>query len=172
MNLGVLLVITAVISFVAIVLVIRPRWQFSDATDIQPLDLDSFRNLADPEESEFLRDRFPPREFRRIQRQRLRAMAEYVRAVGRNAVLLIRVGQLGLSSDNAETAEAARRLIDEALLLRRNAGLTMLRIYLKLLWPSSMFTATPILEGYQRLSRSAMLLGRLQNPQTTVRISA
>jgi hypothetical protein len=172
MNLALLLVVGAVISFIVIVLVGRSRLQFSDATEIQLVELEAFRNLADPSESEYLRGLLPGSEFRRIQRLRLRAMAAYVQAVGRNAVVLIRIGQLALNSGKTETAEAGRKLIDEALLLRRNAGLAMMRIYFGLLWPSTGFAATPILESYERLSGSAMLLSRLQNPAATVRISA
>jgi hypothetical protein len=172
MNLALLLVVAAIISFVVIVVVVRSRLQFSDATEIQAVDVDAFRNLADPRESQYLQSRLPAAEFRRIQRMRLRALAAYVRAIGRNAVVLIRIGQLALNSGQAGMVEAARNLVDEALLLRRNAGLAMLRIYVGLLWPNTGFAATPILEGYERLSGSAMLLSRLQNPAATVRISA
>jgi hypothetical protein len=172
MNLALILVLVAIISFIAIILVARSRLQFANATQIQAIDVDAFRNLADPRESEYLRTRLPAAEFRHIQRIRLRALAAYLRVVGRNAVLLIHIGQLALTSENIQTAEAARKLVDEALLLRRNTSLAMLRIYLRLLWPNTRFAATPILESYERLSGSAMLLSRLQNPAATLRISA
>jgi hypothetical protein len=172
MNLALLLVIAAVFSLIVIVLVARSRVQFGDATEIHPVDLEAFRNLADPRESEYLRSRLPAAEFRRIERMRLRAMAAYVHAVGRNAVILIRVAQSALNSGHSETAEAARKLVNEALLSRRNAGLALLHIYVCLLWPGREFAASRILEGYERLNGSAMLLSRLQNPAATVRISA
>jgi hypothetical protein len=172
MNLAFLLVVTALISLVVVILVARSQLQFSHATEIQPVDVDAFRNLADPRESQYLRSRLPRVEFRRIQRMRLRALAAYVRAVGQNAGMLIGAGQLALNSGQGETVEAARKLVDEALLLRRNAGLALARVYLGLLWPNTRFAAAPLLEGYERLSGSAMLLSRLQNPTATVRISA
>lgn len=172
MTLALLLVVAAVIFFIVIVLVARSRLQFADATQIQPVDVEAFRNLADPRESAYLRSRLPRAEFRAIQRLRLRALVAYVKVVGRNAVLLIGIGQLALTSGNPEAVEAARKLVDEALMLRRNAGVAMLRIYIRLLRPDTGFAATPILEGYQRLSGSAMLLSRLQNPAATLRISA
>jgi predicted anti-sigma-YlaC factor YlaD len=172
MNLALVLVFAAAISFVVIVLVGRSRLQFANATEIQPIDVDAFRNLADLRESEYLRSRLPSAEFRHIQRLRLRALAAYVQAVGQNAVMLIRIGQSALNSNQTEIVQAARKLVNEALLLRRNAGLAMLRIYLALLWPNAGFAAAPVLESYQRLSGSAMLLSRLQNPAATVRISA
>lgn len=170
MNLALLLVVVAAISLIVIVLMGRSRLQFSDATEIQAIAVDAFRNLADSRESQYLRKRLPAPEFRRLQRIRLRALAVYVRAVGQNAVVLIRIGHQALNSDSAEMAEAARRLIDEALLSRRNAGLALLRIYLCLIWPDTGFAASPILESYERLSGSAMLLSRLRNPAATVRM--
>lgn len=170
MNLALLLVVVAAISLIVIVLMGRSRLQFSDATEIQAIAVDAFRNLADSRESQYLRKRLPAPEFRRLQRIRLRALAVYVRAVGQNAVVLIRIGHQALNSESAEMAEAARRLIDEALLSRRNAGLALLRIYLCLIWPDAGFAASPILESYERLSGSAMLLSRLRNPAATVRM--
>lgn len=171
MNLALLLVVAALVSLVVVILVARSQLQFPHATEIQPIDVDAFRNLADPREREYLRTRLPSLEFRRIQRIRLRALAAYVQAVGQNAVVLIRVGQSALTSGDANAVEAARKLVDEALLLRRNAGLALLRIYLGLLWPTTEFAASPLLEGYERLGGSAMLLSRLRNPAATVRIS-
>lgn len=170
MNLALLLVVVAAISLIVIVLMGRSRLQFSDATEIRAIAVDAFRNLADSRESQYLRKRLPAPEFRRLQRIRLRALAVYVRAVGQNAVVLIRIGHQALNSESVEMAEAARRLIDEALLSRRNAGLALLRIYLCLIWPDAAFAASPILESYERLSGSAMLLSRLRNPAATVRM--
>jgi hypothetical protein len=98
-------------------------------------------------------------------------MAAYVHAAERNAAVLIVIGQKALTAPDAETAEAARRLVDNALLLRRNAALARFRIYLALAWPNSGLAAAPILHGYEKLNGSAMLLGRLQNPVAPVRIS-
>jgi hypothetical protein len=172
MNVALVLIIAAVISLIVTVLVARSRLRFFDATQIQAVDVEAFRNLADPRESQYLQSRLPASDFRRVQRIRLRALAAYVRAVGGNAVVLIGIGQLAFRSDNPEMMEAARKLVDDALLLRRNASIALLRIYIRLLWPDTGFAASPILEGYQRLSGSAMLLSRLQNPAATLRISA
>jgi hypothetical protein len=141
------------------------------ATQIQPIDVEAFRNLIDPEEDDYLRRRLAAAEFRMVQRQRLRAMAAYVQIAGRNAAVLVRIGQAAMTGD-AQTAEAARRLVDNALLLRRNAAFALLRIYVALAWPNSGWAAVPVLHGYEQLNGAAMLLGRLQNPAAPVHISA
>lgn len=138
---------------------------------IQPIDIAAFRNLVDPAEDEYLRRRLRSSEFRTVQRKRLRAAAAYVQVAGRNAAVLVRIGQGALTATDPHTAEAARQLVDNALLLRRNAAFALLRIYGEMAWPNSGLAAAPVLSGYERLSGSAMLLGRLQNPSVPVRIS-
>jgi hypothetical protein len=177
MTLAIILVIAAAVALVFILGIALSRsLRVSAGTDlaaqIQPIDVEAFRNLIDPAEEDYLRRRLPPAEFRVVRRRRLRAMAAYVRTAGRNAALLVRMGQAAMAAGDVPTAEAARRLVDNALLLRRNAAFALLRIYIALAWPHSGLAAEPVLRGYETLNGSAMLLGRLQNPASPVRISA
>lgn len=177
MTLAIIIVIAAALALVFIlgVTVSRSLQVSGDASlagQIQPIDVEAFRNLVDPAEDEYLRRRLPASEFRSVRRQRLRAMAAYIQATGRNAAVLVRIGQSALMASDAPTAEAARQLVNDALLLRRNAAFALLKIYVVLAWPSSGLSALPVLRGYEQLSGSAMLLGRLQNPAAPVRISA
>lgn len=139
---------------------------------IQPVDIAAFRNLIDPVQDEYLRQRLPPAEFRLVRRQRLRAMAAYVQVAARNAAVLARMGQAALPSADPQTAEAARQLVDQSAMLRRNAAIALARIYIALAWPNSGLAATTVLHSYERLNGSAMLFGRLRNPAAPVRISA
>jgi hypothetical protein len=77
-----------------------------------------------------------------------------------------------LASSDTQTVEAARQLVNDALMLRRNATLVLMKIYILLAWPNSGLIATPILHGYERMSGAAMLLGRLQHPSVPVRPAA
>ena len=177
MTLAIILVIAAALALAFILGVALSRsLQLSAGTNlaaqIQPIDVEAFRNLIDPAEDDYLRRRLPAAEFRVVRRQRLRAMAAYVHTAGRNAAVLIRMGQAALAAGDVPTAEAARRLVDNALLLRRNAAFALLRIYLAQAWPNSGLAAEPVLRGYEKLNGSAMLLGRLQNPASPMRISA
>ncbi|MGA7754646.1 MAG: hypothetical protein WCB05_17565 [Candidatus Sulfotelmatobacter sp.] len=177
MTLAYVLVIAAVLAVAYLVYapISRRRQAPSDAslaTRIQPLDIEAFRNLIDPAEREYLRHRLPGREFRKVQRQRLLAMAAYVKAAGQNAELLIDIGNQSLSASDPRTAEAARQLADNAHALHVNARYAVYRIRIAWLWPDFGRPAVAILHGYEQLNGSAMLLGRLQNPSTPVRISA
>jgi len=139
---------------------------------IQPIDVEAFRNLVDGAEDDYLRLRLPAPQFRHVRRQRLLAMAAYVKAAGRNADILIRIGHAALASSDARAVQAAQQLINEAVLLRRNAALSLAKIYAAMAWPNSGLVASRVADGYEHLNGSAMLLGRLQNPTVPVRLSA
>ena len=50
----------------------------SQAGHLRPVDIEAFRNLIDPAETEFLKSHLFPNQFRVIQRERLRAAVEYI----------------------------------------------------------------------------------------------
>ena len=176
MTLAIILIIAAALALIFILRAAFARsLQISGdalAGQIHPVDLEAFRTLVNPAEDHYLRRRLRPSEFRKVQRRRLLAAAAYIRVAGHNAAVLVRIGQSALSSDDAHTVVAAQQLVDNALLLRRNAALAILQIYITLAWPTSALAAAPVLRGYERLNGSAMLLGRLQNPGVPVRLSA
>jgi hypothetical protein len=177
MTLAIVLIIAAILALVFIVRVsisrsLRVSHHTQPSGQIQPIDIQAFRNLVDPGEAEYLRRYLPPAEFRLVQRERLRAMAAYIQVAARNAAILILMGENVLAASDPPMVEAARQMVDQALLLRRNAAFALFRIYLALAWPSVGLAAVPVLRGYERLNGSAMLLGRLQNPAAPVRISA
>jgi hypothetical protein len=176
MTLAILLIIAA---FVALIIILgfsasrsllRPQ---APGSTIEPVDIEAFRNLVDPAENEYLRSRLPAGEFRRVQRKRLEAAAAYVRTVIQNATLLERMAESATNSADSATSAAAQQMMDGAVMLRHNATLAWLRIRVAWAWPASgIASAPPILDGYNRLSSSAMLLGRLQSPATAVRIAS
>ena len=177
MTLAITLVIAAVLALVYILYVthsgsLQVCENSTSETQLTPIDVEAFRNLVDPAEAEYLRRRLPAPEFRRVQRERLLATAAYVRVALRNAAILLRMAEGSLSSADADTAEAARQLVDQAFLLRCYATVAFVKIYVAWAWPTTFPGALPLLHGYERLSGSAMLLGRLQNPAAPVRISA
>jgi hypothetical protein len=139
---------------------------------IEPIDVAAFRNLVDPAEDAYLRLHLSPAQFRATQRSRLRARAAYVLAAGRNATVLVRMGQTALATQDTRAQEAARQLVNDALLLRRNATVALVRIYADMVWPNGSTATAGLIDGYERLSSSAMLLGRLRNPAMPLRVTA
>ena len=174
MTLAIILIIVAVLGLVFLIraTLLGGARRSGGSQQLQLIDLDAFRNLVDPAETAYLLRRLPASEFRRVQRARLRAMASYVQAAGQNASALLRIGQSALTGSDAQTSQAARELVDNAVLLRRNATFALCRIYVALAWPNAGLAADPILHDYERLNGSAMLLGRLQNPASPGHTSA
>ena len=173
MNLATFLVIAAVVSLgVTLRRSLPVKASASLTAAIRPIDIDAFRNLIDPAEDDYLRRRLPRAQFRLVRRERLLAMAAYVQAARKNAAVLVRVGEAALASADPHVAGAAQQLVSDALLLRRNTTVALVRIYVALAWPSSGFAALRVVERYEQLSGAAMRLGRLQNPAAAVRLSA
>lgn len=175
MTLAIVLVIAAALGLIFILGITVSRSlqvRGEDPLQIEPIDIEAFRNLVDPSETDYLRRRLPAAEYRMVQRKRLRGAVAYIQVVRRNAAVLILMGQAAVSAADASTAEAAQQLVDRALLLRQNATFALFRIYAALAWPNSGQTGAAILQGYERLNGSAMLLGRLQNPAVPLRIAA
>jgi hypothetical protein len=175
MSLAIILVIAAVLALIVVLgAAVSRSLQASRGTagTIRPIDTEAFRNLTNPAEDDYLRRRLPPAQFRVVRRERLRAMAAYVRIAGRNATVLVRMGEAAFDSGDPQVSSAARQLVNDALLLRRNTTLAMVKIYVALAWPNSGFAAVRVADRYEQLSGAAMLLGRLQNPSVPVRLSA
>lgn len=177
MTLVIILVTAGVLSLVLILAsAVRRGLQLSDrsnlAAQIEPIDVEAFRNLINIADDEFLRANLAPPRFRAVRRARLQATAAYVRLAGRNAALLVRIGQAALAGGDLRTQQAAQVLINDGLLVRRNAAFAMVKIYVALAWPNSWPAAANIAERYEHLSGAAMLLGRLQDPRVPVRVAA
>jgi hypothetical protein len=134
------------------------------AEHIRAVDVEAFRNLVDPEEEEFLRTNLRSAEFRRIQRERLRAAVEYVSCAAQNATILLRLADAGRRSSDPATAEAAQKLVDNALRLRLYALHAIPRLYLGMIFPGSRISPVLITERYEQMTRQVVLLGCLQYP--------
>lgn len=176
MTLAIVLVIAASLALVLIFRVavsrglqVSPRANLS--AKLRPIDVEAFRNLANPAEDEYLGRRLPPRTFRTVRRARLLAMTAYIQAAATNAAILVRLGQSALANADPSTAQAAQELVNDALLLRRNAAYALVRIYVALAWPDFGLGGEGVVARYERMSGSAMLLGRLQNPAVPLRLS-
>jgi hypothetical protein len=134
------------------------------AKQTQPVDLESFRNLLDPDETDFLRSHLPPREFRSLQRERLRAAAEYVGRVSHNAAVLSRFGEAARLSEDPELAAAGRQLAEQAIRLRGLSFLVMADLRLGTLLPSTSLPASRLVESYQKIDFLAARITRIHHP--------
>jgi hypothetical protein len=136
----------------------------NSAEHIRAVDVEAFRNLVDPDEEAFLRSNLVPAEFRKIQRERLRAAVEYVSCAAENAAILLRLADAGRRSSDAATAEAAQKLVDNAIRLRLYALHAIPRLYLGMVVPGVRISPVRIAERYEQMTRQVVLLGCLQYP--------
>jgi hypothetical protein len=104
---------------------------------IRAVDVEVFRNLVDPKNEKFLRTNLPPAEFRRIQRQRLRAAVEHVSCAAQNAAILLPLADARRRSPDSTTAEAAEKLVDAAIRLRLYAIQVIPRLYVRMIFPGA-----------------------------------
>jgi len=99
------------------------------------VDLDAFRLLLDPAEEDYLRASLPPRAFRAFQRRRLKLALGSLDLVGKNAVMLMKLGQLAKAGANPRLAQEAEELIHGTLRLRVNLLLVQPCLWLKWFFP-------------------------------------
>ena len=111
------------------------------AEHIRAADVEVFRNLVDPEKEKVLRTNLPPGEFRRIQRERLRAAMECVSCAAHNAAILLRLADAVRCSPDPATAEAAEKVVDNAIRLRLYAIQVIPRLYLRMILPGARLNA-------------------------------
>lgn len=130
---------------------------------LRPVDVEAFRNLIDPAEEEFLRDRLPPRDFRRIQRERLGAAVEYIAGAARNAGILLQLAEPACHSLDPAVAQSAQKLVDGAIQLRLYAYRAIPRLYLAMLFPSRFPSQVRVADGYEQMTRQVVSLD-LQYP--------
>jgi hypothetical protein len=130
---------------------------------IRSVDLRAFRNLMDPDEEEYLRRHLPPADFRRIQRERLRSAVEYVKCAASNAAVLTSFAEAARRNPDPVVAQAAAKLIDNAIRLRSYAFRAIPKLYLAMVFPGRPFSSARVAESYEQMTRQMVLLG-LQYP--------
>jgi hypothetical protein len=133
------------------------------AEHLRSVDIEAFRNLIDPDEEDYLRSRLPAAEFRRIQRERLRSALEYISCAARNAAILLRIGEAARRSPDPATAEAAEKLVDQAIRLRLYAFQAIPQLYIGIVFPGWHPASLRVVESYEQVTRQVVRLG-LQYP--------
>jgi hypothetical protein len=124
-----------------------------------PVDVEAFRNLIDPDEEEYLRERLVPAEFRRIQRERLAAAVEYIRGASQNAIILLRMADAARHSTDPVVVQSAEKLVEQATRLRLYAYQAIPRLYFAMAFPGWRVSPVRVADGYEAMTRQAVTLG-------------
>ena len=146
---------------------IASRLNDNPAESIRFVDVEAFRNLIDPDEEEYLRSKLQPAVFRKIQRERLRAAAEYIVCAAHNAAVLLSLAEAARSSPDPGVAAMAEKLRDNAIRLRLYALQAIPRIYISMVLPAGRPSPVRVADRYEQMTRQVVLLG-LQYPMPGV----
>jgi len=122
------------------------------------VDLEAFRNLTDPQEERFLRVRLSKEDFRRVQRLRLRAAAQYVAALSQGAADLVQMGQEARRDPDPQIAASGEKLLQDALRLKARCFTTQWRLSLAVLCPTLLSPTDSVIDSYLRVSALANTL--------------
>lgn len=162
MSIPLIFVIVSLIALVLLVPLIIGRSRKPDlsalAAQLQPIDVNAFRNLVDVREEEFLRQRLPASEFRKIHRERMLAAADYVWAAARNSGILVRLAQAAQNDPDPAVAATADSLLENALDVRLYSLRVVPRLYLSMAFPGVSFAPARMAETYENAARKAVML--------------
>lgn len=123
------------------------------------VDPEVFRILLDPLEEKYLQRALGPREFRLFQRRRLALALLTLDLVGKNAAMLMKLGQLARMEGNPRLAGEVEELIHGALRLRVNLSLIQPCLWLKWLFPGWTVSLPAVEMPYEEL---LTYLGRIR----------
>lgn len=173
MMLTIIVLIVSVLALGAVLLLVCGRISAGQgsadlAARLRPIDVKAFRNLVDEHEQDFLRERLPGGEFRRIHRERMLAATQYVWGAARNAGILIRLGETAKGDSDPAVVAAAESLQENALRMRLYSLQTLPRLYVSMFVPNFGRAPHGLAENYDRLTRQMVTLGCLQSPARVV----
>ena len=134
------------------------------ATQLRSVDVGAFCNLISASEQQYLREHLPPREFRSIHRERMRAAVEYVRCAAHNTSILMRLGEAARLHSDPSVRQAGEKLIENGLRLRLYAIQVIPWIYLSMAFPNARPAPDVLADSYDNMSRQLVTLTCLDFP--------
>jgi len=138
---------------------------------VELVDVAAFRNLVDPGEEDYLRQNLAAKDFRQVQRERMRAALEYAQRAGRSAALMARLGDGVRQSQNPELARAGQELAESAMQLRLHALTAQIFLCALILAPGAHLSFTGLARRYERVMEAVGRVSRLQHPAYPERVS-
>lgn len=115
------------------------------------VDVETFRTLLAPGEEQYLRRSLSPSAFHRFQRRRVALALLGLEQVGKNAAMLMRLGQLAKASSSPDLRKEAEDLIHSALRLRVNLLFVEPCLWLKWFFPGWNLSVPALETQYEEL---------------------
>jgi hypothetical protein len=159
MNASLMFVLTgvAIVSGLSLFAIMRQRTgQITGKEDFearwQQVDMAAFMNLSDPLEERYLQRNLPAAEFRRIQRQRVIVMWEYLSRLSANTKLMVQAGQIVQHTTVGDSAVRARQFVSSAMQTRMAIFMAEASLALKFVFPATADPIHSLLRKYDSLS--------------------
>jgi hypothetical protein len=125
------------------------------------IDVRVFRSLVDAEEERYLAISLPHDQFAAFQRRRTSLALEMLLLANENAGMLMRLGSLAASTNDAELASEADRLVAAATQFRLNILLARYCLWVKWIFPRWSVSVPSVETRYQHLLDSLLRVQQL-----------
>src|SRR5579884_3765097 len=117
---------------------------------IMPVDIEAFRNLTDVSQHSYLREHLSGVDYRRVERQRSLAMAEYLQRVAHNASVILSLAHSSHTSQQSEVEKEIHEMASAAFSLRVFCLLALAQVYAGYLLPGVRISVGSVADGYDR----------------------
>lgn len=165
-----LALIVAAVLMVLLALLLTVRRRHTEVLDVRSaeeamvaVDVEAFRNLIDPAQDRFLRSNLTRRDYRRVQRARYLAAAEYLRQVAFNAGIILRLGE-SVSASHEPSEVKASELVAAAASVRLHCLMALFHAYAGVLFPGVAVSIATVADSYDRLTMQFWAVGRSLTP--------
>jgi hypothetical protein len=156
---SVILAFVALGAVLTIALLVVARRQGTQITGIgdfesrwQQVDMQAFSNLIDPLEQRYLQRNLPAGEFRKLQRERVTVMWEYLSRLAENSRLMVQAGQIVQHSSTGDIAVKAQQLVSNAIQTRMLILMAEAYLVVKFVMPDASDPIQPLVRRYEDLS--------------------
>jgi hypothetical protein len=129
---------------------------------LREVDVSAIQNLMSPSEDAFLRRMLAAADYREVERARIRAMLDYVKAIAWNAALFMRAADVLRRSLRPEVAASAAAISKQALDLRLLSLTAQCALYVRLVLPSANISPRGIATIYAEVRSSLADARRLE----------
>lgn len=119
---------------------------------ITPVDIDAFRNLTDASQDRYLQQQLTRPDFRRVQRARSLATADYLWKLASNASVILRVGEFARGSEQERIVQQGAEMASAAVSLRIFCLLGLAQAYAGYVFPGAAVSVGGIADGYDKLT--------------------
>lgn len=135
---------------------------------IVPVDIDAFRNLTDVSQASFLREHLSRADYRRVERERYLAIADYLRRVVRNTGVILSLAHSARLSHQTDVEKQSAEMASAAFSLRVFCLLALTQAYAGYVLPGVGLSVGTVADSYDRLTARVWTMRHTWTPVRSV----